>query len=721
MKKLIMTTAVVAAIGLSSCTKTQEHVNPLLSEFDTPYGIAPFSEITIDDFREAMLKGMEEEKAEIQAIIDNPEEPTFANVIAAMDKAGKLSDRASGTFGPISSSNSTQEMRDLEKELTPIESEFRDWVNLNPDLFKKVKAVYDKHNSMELNPEGGDAILTKEERKVLENTYKRFVRGGALLDDEKKEELKKLNLKLSDLQLQFSQNLLHETNETYVTIDNVEDLEGLPEANIDRAAEMAKSIGQEGKYTFNMQRPSCNPVLQYCKNRDVRKKVYDAYYGRGAQGNEYDNRAICAQIVALRLEKAKLMGYKNYSEVALDGRMAKTSDNVYHLLDQIWTPAVEKAKEELADIKAEIKKDGFDFEPEGWDYMYYSDRAKQAKYNINEEEVSEYLEINNVLQGIFYVANKLYGLSFKEITDEVPSYEPTAKCWQVVDKDGKDLAIFYSDYFPRDGKGAGAWCTSFRGQKYEKNADGVDERQIPLVVNVCNMTLPSSDKPALQTVDNVTTMFHEFGHALHSFMRDVHYSGAGGVERDFVELPSQINEHWAMEPEVLAVYAKHYKTGEVIPAELVKKIDESGKYGQGFATVEYLAASLVDMDLHVLEDVPENLDVLAFEQKKLAERGCPSQIFPRYRVTNFSHTMGGGYTAGYYSYIWAEVLDCDAFEAFKETGDIFNQEVAQKFRQFVLTPGGIDDGMTMYVNFRGAEPNVDALLRNRGLGAAACR
>ena len=714
-----MATIVATTIGLTSCTQKQ-HVNPLFSEFDTPYGIAPFSEITIDDYREAMLKGIEEEKAEIQAIIDNPEEPTFANVIAAMDKAGELSERASGTFGPLSSSNSTQEMRDLEKELTPIESEFRDWVNLNTALFNKVKAVYDKHNSMELNPEGGDAILTKEERKVLENTYKRFVRGGALLDDEKKEELKKLNLKLSDLQLKFSQNLLHETNETYVTIDNVEDLEGLPQANIDRAAEMAKSIGQEGKYTFNMQRPSCNPVLQYCKNRDVRKKVYDAYYGRGAQDNEYDNRAICSEIVALRLEKAKIMGYKNYSEVALDNRMAKTSDNVYHLLDQIWTPAVEKAKEEIADIKEEIKKDGFDFEPEGWDYMYYSDRAKQAKYNINEEEVSEYLEINNVLQGIFYVANKLYGLTFKEITDEVPSYESTAKCWQVIDKDGKDLAIFYSDYFPRDGKGAGAWCTSFRGQKYEKNADGVDERKIPLVVNVCNMTLPSSDKPALQTVDNVNTMFHEFGHALHSFMRDVHYSGAGGVERDFVELPSQINEHWAMEPEVLAVYAKHYKTGEIIPAELVKKIEESGKYGQGFATVEYLAASLVDMDLHVLENVPADLDVLAFEQQKLAERGCPKQIFPRYRVTNFSHTMGGGYTAGYYSYIWAEVLDCDAFEAFVETGDIFNQEVAQKFRQYVLTPGGIDDGMTMYTNFRGAEPNVDALLRNRGLGSS-CR
>ena len=716
MKKIIMTAAVVAALGLSSCSGNKEQsTNPLFSEFNTPYGIPPFDQITIDNFREAMIKGMEEEKAEIQAIIDCQDEPTFANVIAPLDKSGELLDRASSTFGPLSSSNSTQEMRDLEKELSPLESAHSDFIYMNQTLFNKVKAVYDKHHSMTVNPEGGDAILTKEERKVLENCYKRFVRGGAELDDAKKEQLKQLNLKLSELQLQFSQNLLHETNETYVTVDNVEELAGLPEANIQAAAAMAASKGQEGKYMFNMQRPSCNPVLQYCSNRDLRKKIYDAYYGRGAQGNEYDNRDICRQIVALRIEKAKLMGYSNYSEVALENRMAKTSENVYNLLDQIWTPAVAKAKEEIADIKAEIKKDGFNFEPEGWDYMYYADRAKKAKYNINEEEVSEYLEINNVLKGIFYVANKLYGLTFEEITDKVPSYEKTAQCWRVIDKDGKELAIFFSDYFPRDGKGAGAWCTSFRGQKYEKNAQGVEERKIPLVVNVCNMTVASADKPALQTIDNVNTMFHEFGHALHSFMRDTHYNGAAGVERDFVELPSQIDEHWAMEPEVLAVYAKHYKTGETIPMELVNKIVESGKYGQGFATVEYLAASLVDMDLHVLTEVPADFDVLAFEQKKLAERGCPRQIYPRYRVTNFSHTMGGGYTAGYYSYIWAEVLDCDAYEAFKETGDIFNQEVADKFRKYILTPGGIDDGMTMYHNFRGQDPKVDALLRNRGL------
>ena len=314
------------------------------------------------------------------------------------------------------------------------------------------------------------------------------------------------------------------------------------------------------------------------------------------------------------------------------------------------------------------------------------------------------------MQGIFYVANKLYGVTFKEITETLPVYESSAKAFEVLDKDGKTLAIFYSDNFPRDGKGAGAWCTSFRGQSYNG-----EERIIPIVVNSCNMTNASGDKPALQTIDNVETLFHEFGHALHSFFRDVRYNSAGGTERDFVELPSQINEHWAFEPEVLNVYAKHYATGEIIPMELVKKIDKSSKYGQGFATVENLAASLVDMDLHTLTEVPADFDVMAFEQAKLKERGIPSQIFPRYRVTNFSHTMEGGYSAGYYSYKWAEVLDCDAYEAFKETGDIFNQEVAQKFRQYVLTPGGIDNGMTMYINFRGREPQIDALLKENGL------
>ena len=692
--------AAAVAVALCGCGE-QKPTNPLFAEFTAPFGVAPFEQITIDHYREGMLKGLEEQKKDVEAILNNTEAPTFENTIKALDQSGELLKKVRGTFGPISSSNATDETRALQKELSPVFSAHNDDIYLNPDLFAKVKAVYDNKENLTLTP---------EEKTVLQNIYDRFVDGGALLNDEQKAELRKLNTELSMLQLQFSQNLTHETNKTFVTVDKVEELDGLPEANIQAAAKMAEANGQPGKYMFNMQRPSCNPVLQYCHNRELREKVYNAYYNRGNQNNEYDNKEISRKIVTLRLQKANLMGYKNYAEMALKDRMAKTPEAVYNLLDQVWEPAVKKAKEELADIRAEIKKEGKNFEPAGWDYMYYLDKAKKAKFAVDETEISKYLEINNVMQGIFHVANKLYGLTFKEVTDQLPVYEPTAKAFEVIDKDGKTLAVFYSDNFPRDGKGAGAWCTSFRGQSYEG-----DERIIPIVVNSCNMTSPSGDKPALQTIDNVETLFHEFGHALHSFMRDVRYNSASGVERDFVELPSQINEHWAFEPEVLNVYAKHYETDEIIPMELVKKIEESGKYGQGFATVEYVAASLADLDLHVLTEVPADLNVMDFEQEKLNARGIPSQIYPRYRMTNFSHTMGGGYSAGYYSYMWAEVLDADAFDAFKETGDIFNQEVADKFRKYVLTPGGIDNGMVMYTNFRGREPQIDALLRNRGL------
>ena len=693
----------MAALTTTMCGCTshqQEKGNPLFSEFNTPHGIAPFAEITIDHYREGMLKGMEEQKAEIEAIVNNSEAPTFENTILALDKSGELLRKVRGTFSPLSSSNSNDQTRALQKEMSPISSTHSDDINLNEKLFARVKSVYDSRESLTLTP---------EEAKILQNTYDRFVNSGAELSDEDKAKLRELNKEISMLQLEFSQNLLHETNNTFVVAESLDEMKGLPQANIDAAAKMANENGQPGKWMFNMQRPSCNPVLQYCENRELRRKVYEAYYNRGNQDNDHDSKAICAKLVALRLEKAKLMGYSNYAEMALKNRMASTPEAVYDLLMQVWEPAVAKAKEEIEDIRAEIRKDGKDFEPAGWDYMYYLDRAKKAKFAVDEEEIRSYLEINNVMQGIFHVANKLYGLTFKEITAEVPSYEPTAKAFEVIDRDGKLLAIFYSDNFTRESKNAGAWCTSFRSQSYKNG-----ERIIPIVVNSCNMTIPNNEGYALQSIDNVETLFHEFGHALHNFMRDVQHSGASGVERDFVELPSQINEHWAFEPEVLAVYAKHYKTGEIIPMELVNKIQESAKYGQGFATVEYIAASLSDMDLHVLTEVPADLNVMEFEAAKLNERGIPSQILPRYRITNFSHTMGGGYTAGYYSYMWAEVLDADAFEAFAETGDIFNQEVADKFRKYVLTPGGIDDGMTMYKNFRGREPKIDALLKNRG-------
>ena len=693
--------ASVAMLLLVGCSQEKSNDNPFFAEkYNTPYEIPPFSKITIAHIREAMLKGIEEKKATIQQIAENTEAPTFENTILALDNAGELLNKVESVFGSLSSSNSNQEFRDLQKEVSPLSSELTNTTYMNDKLFQRVKAVYENQ---------GQANYDKEQKKLIENYYKRFVRNGANLNDADKEKLAKLNNEISMLQLQFDQNLLHETNNTFVTVDKLEDLDGLPQSNIDAAAKMAKDNGQEGKWMFNMQRASCNPVLQFCNNRDLRKQVYNAYYNRGNQGNEWDNKEISAKLVELRLKKANLMGFKDYASFSLDNQMAKNSENVYNLLNQIWEPAVKKAKEELDDIRAEIRKEGKTFEPEGWDYMYYLDKAKNAKFNIDDNAIRPYLEVYSVQQGMFYVANKLYGLTFKERTD-LPKYQEDTKVFEVYDKDGSLLALFYTDYFPRDGKGAGAWCGGFRDQYYK---DG--QRVVPIVTNVASLTPPNGDTPALQNITNITTEFHEFGHALHSFMNDVKYHGTGSVERDFVEVPSQIDEHWALEPEILNVYAKHYQTGEVIPMELVKKIQESEKYGQGFATVELIAASLVDMDLHTLTEIPANFNVMDFEQQKLNERGIPRQIFPRYRVTNFEHIMGGGYTAGYYSYLWAEVYECDAYQAYKEAGNILDSSIAQRFRETIFAPGGIDDGMTMYRNFRGRDPKIDGLLENRGL------
>lgn len=698
-KQLLM--ASVAMLLLVGCSQEKSNDNPFFAEkYNTPYEIPPFSKITIAHIREAMLKGIEEKKATIQQIAENTEAPTFENTILALDNAGELLNKVESVFGSLSSSNSNQEFRDLQKEVSPLSSELTNTTYMNDKLFQRVKVVYENQ---------GQANYDKEQKKLIENYYKRFVRNGANLNDADKEKLAKLNNEISMLQLQFDQNLLHETNNTFVTVDKLEDLDGLPQANIDAAAKMAKDNGQEGKWMFNMQRASCNPVLQFCNNRDLRKQVYNAYYNRGNQGNEWDNKEISAKLVELRLKKANLMGFKDYASFSLDNQMAKNSENVYNLLNQIWEPAVKKAKEELDDIRAEIRKEGKTFEPEGWDYMYYLDKAKNAKFNIDDNAIRPYLEVYSVQQGMFYVANKLYGLTFKERTD-LPKYQEDTKVFEVYDKDGSLLALFYTDYFPRDGKGAGAWCGGFRDQYYK---DG--QRVVPIVTNVASLTPPNGDTPALQNITNITTEFHEFGHALHSFMNDVKYHGTGSVERDFVEVPSQIDEHWALEPEILNVYAKHYQTGEVIPMELVKKIQESEKYGQGFATVELIAASLVDMDLHTLTEIPANFNVMDFEQQKLNERGIPRQIFPRYRVTNFEHIMGGGYTAGYYSYLWAEVYECDAYQAYKEAGNILDSSIAQRFRETIFAPGGIDDGMTMYRNFRGRDPKIDGLLENRGL------
>ena len=524
------------------------------------------------------------------------------------------------------------------------------------------------------------------------------------MPEEKQAQLRELNAEISMLQLTFGQNMLKETNAFQLVIDKQEDLSGLPDNLVANAAEAAKAAGMEGKWLFTLHNPSVMPFLQYADNRALREQIFKGYINRGNQDNEADNKEVVRKLITKRLEKAQLMGYETYADFVLEDRMAKTPQAVYNLLDQLWKPAVAKA-----DIQAEIRKEGGNFEAEGWDWRYYFEKAKKAKFDLDENQVRPYLELNQVREGAFYVANKLYGITFTPLKD-MPLPHPEAQAFECKDKDGTHLGVLYMDFFPRASKRGGAWCGTYRSQSYQ---DG--KRVAPVVTIVCNFTQPAPGQPALLSADEASTLFHEFGHGLHNLFKNVHYYGVSGVPRDFVELPSQVMEHWVFEPEVLKVYAKHYQTGEVIPAELIQKLSDSGKYGQGFATVEYLAASLLDMDYHVLKSVPADLNVMQFEEKVLGDRGILKQIPSRYRTTYFNHTMGGGYTAGYYSYVWAEVLDCDAFQAYVEKGNLFDQEVATKFRNYILTPGGIDDAMEMYKRFRGREPEVGPLLENRGL------
>ena len=696
MRKTIITTCAAAIVCGSALAKGD---NPFFGKYSSPYGIPPFDKIKVEHYKPAFIKGMEEQKKEIEAIVKNKKTATFENTIVALDRSGKLLNKVSSVFYGQNSANTNAEMQAVSRELSPLLSKHSDDITMNAELFKRAKYVYDNQEKMNLD---------KKQKKLLEETYKDFVRSGANLNAEQQQRLRELNAEISMLQLTFGQNMLAETNAFKLVVDNEADLAGLPQNLIANAAESAKEAGLEGKWVFTLHNPSVMPFLQYSERRELRERMFKGYTSRGSHGNANDNRDIIRRLLKVRAEKAHLMGFKDYASMALDTRMAKTSDAVDELLDQVWKPALAKAKEELADIQTEMAKDGRDFEAEGWDWRYYADRAKRAKYSFDENELRPYLELNNVRDGMFYCANRLYGITFKPLKN-VPLPHPDAQSFECRDADGSLLGVLFLDFFPRASKRGGAWCGTYRSQSYENG-----KKVTPVVTIVCNFTKPAAGQPALLSADETSTMFHEFGHALHNFFKDVHYQGVSGVPRDFVELPSQVNEHWAFAPEVLKVYAKHYKTGEIMPQELVEKLDRSGKYGQGFATVEYVAASLLDMDYHV-QEVPEDVDLLDFERRTLVSRGLLSQIPPRYRTTYFNHTMGGGYTAGYYSYMWAEVLEADAFEAYKETGDIFNKEVATKFRKYILTPGGIDDAMDMYVNFRGKKPSIEPLLKNRGL------
>ncbi|QZE15457.1 M3 family metallopeptidase [Halosquirtibacter laminarini] len=705
MKKTILT-LITAGTILSSCCnqgcKTDQETNPLLTKFETPYGVPPFDKIHNSDFMPAIKKAMQIQNERIQKIIDNKEAPTFENTIVALEKSGFELNQIDGIFSNLRSAVTNDSIDVIASELSPIMSRHGDQISFNEKLFQKVKVVYDQKNSLN---------LSEEDVRLLEKEYKGFVDGGANLSKEEKKKLSKINAELSLLSIQFGKNLLTETNAFSLIIDKEKDLSGLPESVRQGAAQTAKEMDKVGKWAFTLQKPSWIPFLTYADNRALREKLYKAMYNRGNNNNENDNKANIQKIVKLRAEKAKIMGFNNWSELCLEDRMAGKPIRVFDLLTQVWKPAIQRAKEEVTDMQKMIKKEKKNFKLESWDWWYYSEKVRKAKYDLDEEQIRPYFELNNVRNGAFMVANKLYGLKITEVKD-IPVYHPEAKAYKVCEKDGSLVGILYTDFFPRASKRAGAWMTSYR--KEYKNDKG--ERVAPIISIVCNFSKPVGNKPALLSYDEVTTLFHEFGHALHGLLSQCKYYSISGtsVERDFVELPSQVMEHWPAEAEVLAMYAKHYKTGEPMPKQLINKLVKSSTFNQGFATVEYIAASYLDMKYHTVKDANIK-DVNKFETDQMRELGLIEEIIPRYRSTYFAHIFSGGYSSGYYSYLWAEVLDSDAFEAYKETGNIFDQTTALKFRQNILEQGGKRKAMDMYKGFRGKEPSIEPLLKNRGL------
>ena len=675
-------------------------MNPLLIDYSTPFQVPPFNDIKLEHYKPAFDEGIKLQKAEVAAIADSKEAPTFENTILALEESGKVLDKVATVFFNLNSANTSQDMQEIAQEVAPQLSGHGDDISLNPLLFARVKSVWE--NKDELNLRG-------DQLKLLDDSYKSFVRGGANLSDADKETFRGINEKLSFLTLKFGQNVLSETNAFQLVIDNQKDLTGLPENLVIAAAETAKKKGLKGKWVFTLSNPSVMPFLKYAENRELREKIWDAYRKRGDNGNEFDNNGILTDITNLRIKRAQLLGYRTHADYVLEPSMAKNPGNVYALLNDLWKPAVKKAVAEAKDLQQVNDKSKGKFKVQPWDWRFYSEQIRKDRYALDESELSEYFSLNAVRDGIFYVVENLYGLTFKERKD-IPVYHEEVTAYEVSNSDGSHLGVLLMDFHPRDSKRGGAWMTSYRSQSMK---DG--KRVAPVISIVCNFSRPASDKPALLTFDEVTTYFHEFGHALHGLLSNVEYESQSGtsVPRDFVELPSQIMENWATDPEVMKVYAKHYKTGKIIPQELLDKIEKAGTFDQGFATVEYLAASYLDMDYHTQTNPIEG-NISKRETDAMKKIGLPDEIISRYRSTYFQHIFAGGYSSGYYSYIWSGVLDTDAFAAFKQKG-LFDKGLADGFRKNVLEKGGTEDPMKLYVQFRGREPKVDALLKKRGL------
>lgn len=693
MIKKTLTFLAISCMMYSCSTKTES--NPFYTDFQTANGVPPFDKIKLGHYEPAFLKGMDEQNQRIQAIIENAEAPNFENTIAALDNSAPILDRVCLIFFNMTDAETTDELTELSIKMAPMLSEHEDNIFLNQELFKRVNAVYKQKDSLNLTP---------EQTRLLEKTYKGFVRSGANLSADKQNRLREINKELSTLGISFSNNILNENNAFQLFVDKEEDLAGLPEWFRQSASEEAKAAGKPGKWLFTLHNASRLPFLQYAENRPLREKIYTAYINRGNNNDSNDNKEIIGKIVSLRLEKANLLGYDCYANFVLDETMAKNADNVMNLLNNLWSYALPKAKTEAEELQKIMDREEKGEKLEAWDWWYYTEKLRKEKFDLSEEETKPYFKLENVREGAFTVANKLYGITLNKL-EGIPTYHTDVEVFEVKDADGSQLGIFYVDYFPRPGKSGGAWMSNYREQQGETR---------PLVCNVASFTKPIGSTPSLLTMDEVETLFHEFGHALHGLLTKCEYKGTSGtnVVRDFVELPSQINEHWATEPEVLKMYARHYQTNEVIPDEIIEKIQKQKTFNQGFMTTELLAAAILDMNLHTLTDV-KNLDVLQYEKEAMEKLGLITEIAPRYRTTYFNHIIGG-YAAGYYSYLWANVLDNDAFEAFKEHG-IFDKQTAELFRRNVLEKGDSDDPMALYKKFRGAEPSLEPLLKNRGM------
>ena len=700
---LLLLTLLVSACGevKEPQKKMKMRKNPLLTAWETPYGVPPFDKIKTEDYKPAFEKAIEEHNKEIEAIVNKPEAPTFANTIEALDRSGMLLDKVSNIFFNLLEANGDDAMQQLAEEISPVVTRHQDNITFNQKLFQRIKTVFEQRDKLQLNT---------EQQTLLRKTYESYIRNGVNLQGEQKEKLRAINERLASLSLRFGKNVLAETNSFELLIKDKEDLDGLPQSVIDAAAEAANEKGYKGQWLFGISKPSLIPFLQYSSKRELRRKMLMAYTTKANHNDSLDNKANVNEIVNLRVRKAQLLGFDTWAAYRLSNNMAKDAKHVYSLMDKVWAAALPAAKRERERLQKMLQKDLPQAKLKPWDWWYYAEKLRRQEYDLDEEQLRPYFKLDNVIhKGIFYVAHRLYGLNFREVHN-LPLYHPDVKTYEVRDKNDALLAILYMDFFPRDTKRGGAWMTSFRKEKILNG-----KRIIPIVSLVTNFTKPTQNTPSLLSMDEVETIFHEFGHSLHGMLSQCTYNRLSGtsVYRDFVELPSQVMENWASEKEVLKHYALHYQSGEPIPDILIDKILNTSHFNQGFATVEFMAAAYLDMDWHT-QNKEQKYDVNAFEKQSMDKTGLIPEIIVRYRSTYYNHIFSGDYSAGYYSYLWAEVLDADAFAYFKEKG-IFNQDVATSFRKNILEKGGSEDPSVLYRRFRGQEPEVKYLIERRGL------